>query len=129
MFLLAAVSAVSIAILVPCIIAGLGVVWGIVKAFNIWVMRPWQSLVGRKASPGSPQIPALLDTVEAIKQEQINQGKHLTKIDMQLDNFNVTLEAINLKLTPNSGSSLADSINRNEKTTDQIYKLVAKDKE
>jgi hypothetical protein len=100
--------------LVIGIIVGLAAIGGILFAGWVLLVRPLQTLTGRKASPGVQALPSLLDRLD----DEASQRKQLA---INLTDYRSTtvasLEEIKKQTVPNGGNAAttADAIVRIER--------------
>lgn len=69
---------------------------------------------GEPARPGVPGRPGMMQRVANIETAQITTAEHQTKADAFFEVYGPIIDKLNHEMHPNSGSSLADAVNRTE---------------
>lgn len=69
---------------------------------------------GESARPGVPARPGMMQRVANIETSQIITATHQTKADAFFEKYGPIIDKLDHEMHPNSGSSLADAVNRTE---------------
>ena len=71
---------------------------------------------GEPARPGVPARPGMMQRVANIETSQKNTATHQIKTDTWLEKYGPIIDKLNHEMHPNSGSSMADAVNRTEQS-------------
>jgi len=99
----------GVTILIGAIVAAIRALYKMVRHMGL----VHEAIVGRTAEPGVDAIPSMIDRFHTVDAHLTTQDDHLITQDDRL----ATIEK---EYRPNGGTSLRDSINRNEKMTSDI---------
>jgi hypothetical protein len=73
---------------------------------------------GEPERPGVPGRPGMMERVANIETSQTASATHQSKADAFFEKYGPIIDKLDHEMHPNSGSSLADAVNRTEKKLD-----------
>jgi hypothetical protein len=99
---------------IATVLAVIGWAWKQLKPPTKGIEHFLEDWNGEPARPGVPARPGMMQRVANIESSQVTTATHQTKADAFFEKYGPIIDKLDHEMHPNSGSSLADAVNRTE---------------